>query len=274
MVLDGHSWEAAPRLLNFGQELSETDRNVVTSRVQSAPTPLVVREVKLGLRQQKSTTANFAPPHWFVVAELQWADSEQSPEANEIWVPIPARKAVEVDVQSELIPPLQGVRLSGAYEDAFGDLQYYTKGLESLETNAVVNYLRERYRNDDKKIQVLGIEVPQSAISQWGLLILIACQVYLYLHLAQSKTLWKETVPSFPWIALYPGFAARVISTLSISVLPASAALLLTFQGWEGTTNNVLKGLILFATIVSVLIVGLTIRNWPAVRLQSLGLKG
>lgn len=270
VTLDGFSSEQRPRLFRVGgAELSEQQRQVEIHNFVEHDLRAVVRELRLALRLEKDPNRNFTPRRWYVVAELTWQDPSRSSEVNEIWFPIPGRKAVEIDLQSELLPITDGIRLTGAYEDAFGDLQFYARGLESLELSAVIAYLRERYRDDNKKIQILGLEIPLSTLSQWGLVILLGCQGYLALHLLRGRQFWESSSTQFPWVGLYPGLPARLASVVSVSALPASAALLLCWQGWDGTPSWFWRASLLIATLASLSLVVVTTRLWPKPRKEN-----
>ena len=135
---------------------------------------------------------------------------------------------------------------------------------ETLEIDPLIAYIRERYREDDKKIQVLGFEIPQSSISQWGIAVLIACEIYLLLHLCRSRSLWiADDLPRDPWIALYQDWFSCTVSLSSITALPLSAAILLAWNGWTADSYPATRATVMGALVVSAGLCALLWFNWP-----------
>ena len=189
--------------------------------------------------------------------------SGQPVRVNELWFSVPGRRNVDLDLQSEILASANSQTLRGTYDENFGDLEFHTKGLESLKLSQVIAYLRQRYQNDNQQIQLFGVQVPQTTISQWGLLTLVACQTYLLLHLNQAIEFWRQRKTSFPWIALYRGRLARIVSLLSVTALPLAAAVALSVQGWEGSQGLPVRSMLLLAALASVGLVIASVQSWP-----------
>jgi hypothetical protein len=225
--------------------------------------PIGITDLKLGLREERDARRQLAPRRWYVVLEPRWSDNRNSPAFDEIWVPVPARKDYSVDPQMDIVPTEAGLALAGPFEDAFGDLAEQAKGLESLEMGALIAYLRQRYRENDKAVQLLGIEVPQSAISQWGLLVLIACLAYLLLHLRRARRLWREPLPASPWIALYQDRLSRLVSLGSITLIPVSAGGLLIVNGWSSSASPATRAALAGGGLLALVLVYGCVASWP-----------
>ncbi|WP_296597715.1 hypothetical protein [Phenylobacterium sp.] len=264
VTLDGFVSPGPVRFFKFGEELTTAERDRARAALARARGEIVINDAKLGLRQNKSATQNFAPRQWYIVAELAWRNEQEAPGFNEVWFPIPARRNHEIDVQTELFPASAGVDLTGRYEDVFGDLNFYSKGLESLKLDQLIAYIRELYKRDNKNVQVLGVEIPQDSISRWGLLVLLAVQTYMLLHIQHGRKDWADRLPTYPWVALYPGLLPRLVTTVTIAILPIATSAMLAWQGWEGSTNPAIRASVTVAVVISVILGVATAWQAPA----------
>jgi hypothetical protein len=85
-------------------------------------------------------------------------------------------------------------------------------------------------------MEFLGLKIPESTISMWGVIIIVAVQCYFWLHLQAfwSRQTLNDLGLNLAWIGLYPGFGARCISLGSISALPVFVTAYLASQsGWS-----------------------------------------
>jgi hypothetical protein len=263
VTLDGFDSGQPPLIFKNGKAVDQKSLGGHARHSSGHGEISIVRDAQFGLRLAKDPARTFSPPTWYVVVEITWQDDRVAPPVDEVWFPIPARKALDIDVQSSVIPAEAGPRVRGDFDDAFGDLKEVAKGLESMQLNALIGYLRGKFKDDDKKIQVFGVDIPQSALSQWGLLALLSSELYLALHLLQARRYWESQTSDFPWIALYPGVASRSVALASVIVLPICAITLLTLQGFEGSSGTAIRVMLGGAAATALILVAVIARLWP-----------
>jgi len=201
-------------------------------------------DMKLSLRVEVDPSRNFVRPQWFIVAELRSARSGS--EIDEVHVPIAARKRFDVDFQSALLVRPEFALVRGSFSEAFGDLEAIAIGLDTLEIEPLVAYARSRYRQDEERIQILGVAIPQGVIGQWGLALLLGCQGYLVLHLRKflGMSFTEDILQRFAWIVLYRDKVSSTVSLTTVAVFPALAACILVGNVWNATPSVAVRAVL------------------------------
>ncbi len=222
----------------------------------------ILLSTKFGILEKKHLTRSFTPPEWLIVIEIAQPEAIILP-FDEIHIPIQVSFSEKIGAQSIVVPPEDSTVPLGEYESAFGDLKALTKGLESMDITPLLDYIRHLRNESDKNIQLLGIEIPRTIVSQWGITLLIAFQGYFLLHFNHTRflTFSRDVLDTFPWIGLYSSKTAKITFLFSSSLLPISASSLLLWNGASLNKLTVNITLLLVSAISSFLLAGYTTVN-------------
>jgi hypothetical protein len=119
----------------------------------------------------------------------------------------------------------------GEFAKAFPELDEEATrfGITTLEIDEAVRRLESESASAEKSISLIGFTIPLSLIWQWGALVLVATQLYFWLHLHEFV---KKIEPDaggwdVAWIGMYRSKAAFLLSLLSACALPLIASLYL-----------------------------------------------
>jgi hypothetical protein len=196
----------------------------------------VLISARLGILEHIDPVRTFAPREWFMVVELEPTAAMYLP-FDEIHVPIRVVYTGDVGAQAVLIPASDNRVPLGEFDHAFGDLARLAKGLETLRIDQLLDYVRRLRDDEGRSISLLGVSVPRRVVSQWGIALLIALQIYFILHLEHARGLKfsPQLVQTYPWIGVYQGKLARFTFVVSVSALPLAALAALV---WGGVSSS------------------------------------
>jgi hypothetical protein len=87
----------------------------------------------------------------------------------------------------------------------------------------------------EETLEIFSVKVPVARLNSWGILILLAVQLYLLIHLGSFTAVWgpyaaRHGAPYFSWVGLYRGRVARLVTTASICALPAAVVATLSWR--------------------------------------------
>lgn len=154
---------------------------------------------------------------------------------------------------------------STTFNKAFPDLVKLSTVLDSTELNQLQEQLLSRLISEEASLPLLGVQIPASALLSWGVLVLLAIQLYFLSHISIFIDKYisnKSTVISFPWIGTYPG-VHRLLFFISITILPAYAAFalvglfegsIISLLGIDSSPENSTKLQQWFACLVSLVV--------------------
>jgi hypothetical protein len=136
-------------------------------------------------------------------------------------------KVQVVDVDRELICRIEGWS-PGRFDTKFGALAKEANELESEDLEQVEKVLAERLATDSEVFEAFGMKFPNSQVTVWGTLILLAIQLYFFLYLRQLSGKLRPDDPGWdiPWICMNQSFLAQSICFATVIVLPFLAMLL------------------------------------------------
>jgi len=131
------------------------------------------------------------------------------------WQPAESPKGGRLEFQ-KAFPELNHVATSeaGAFNYAFADLK------SSL----------ERQRNSaEEAFEAFGIKFPIYGTTRWAVSLIVAIQAYFWLHLNEySRRDFARA--DMAWIGIYTGWSARIVSSVTMLVIPVLVVLLLCIQ--------------------------------------------
>jgi hypothetical protein len=134
------------------------------------------------------------------------------------------------------------------FEEQFSALHRVTKDYQELELRKVERILGAELQRSGDRVEFLGLKFPERLISTWGLVIIVAIQLYFYLHLRTflSRLTPRDLGLDLAWIGLYPDSFARVTSLFSVSVLPLGVISYLTYKVIQSGWSQWVLGLLVF----------------------------
>jgi hypothetical protein len=138
-----------------------------------------------------------------------------------------------IDYQAEFISSIGVQWPPGRFSESFADLSRFSKGLESLNYTDLRDHLQKLVSEVGPPMQVLGVSIPVRSFRVMGPLVLLAVQLYLYLHIRRLRTVSLDptVIERFAWIGVYEGWLSRLPFTLSITALPVLAAYIIANHG-------------------------------------------
>jgi len=156
---------------------------------------------------------------------------------------------------------LHGVGDEG-FSKAFPSLNKISNDLSSLNFDQIDGVIELFEELNEEEAVVFGLQIPQSVIASWGLLVLALIHVYLTAHIRQYYRLTQNDDLSFStWIGDYRDRISQIHSILIFIVIPGFAAAYLTFRSVSLVDNNPLR---------SLPIIGLLIFSWSLIDLSIL----
>jgi hypothetical protein len=214
------------------------------SKIEELPTQLVVRNTSLQLGfGSDATNFNYryiestGPEHKIQILDqpthylhaLLWLPSNESFAYMRLAELSGARPFINFVVQDE---PSWNCR--GPFAECFAALAWFSRdkprySLQDL-SDAIDDQLSGFQPHD---FEVLGIKFPVEHQALWGIIALLALQLYLCLHLRElSPSLTpKDDGLNVAWIGLYPSLLSRAVTWTSILILPLVSIALLAQNG-------------------------------------------
>lgn len=149
----------------------------------------------------------------------------------------------------------------GDFHVVYRDLDEYAKGLETLELDQLREYIDRLRREKGPQVEVFGTAIPQTAISTWGLAVLIGTQLVFSCHLMRFLDGFsnRSRGQDYPWIGLYPNRLSRWLTQGSIAAAPV-VGLIAVAKGWENLGSLLQRSLAVAGVVVTLAISSLTVR--------------
>lgn len=149
---------------------------------------------------------------------------------------VPLRSLPDLNVQSLLIAHVgkSNEWIPGEFKTTFPDLEEHSKNIKTVELQDLIAELNQQANRDQDKIELLCAKLSTDIVLHWGLVIVAACQFYLWLHLNGLARLGGagRKGEGLGWIGLYSDEWARLFTVASLS-LPAFIAVATLFYQWS-----------------------------------------
>lgn len=148
------------------------------------------------------------------------------------------------------------------FSDAFADLAYVGRGLQSLTLHDLRAYVERMTEESGTDVEIFGATLPVDVLVEWGIPALVIMQLYFWLHLSKfaASDLPPREVQSFPWIACYPQRLARGVTIGSIVLAPVAAVTLLSFGSEHGSRSVWLRSALILAAVASAVVAAVTVK--------------
>jgi hypothetical protein len=120
----------------------------------------------------------------------------------------------------------------GPFNKSFSDLARATRGREEEDFGTLAPHIYAEATKGDEAFDAFGVKFPSEQVTGWGIIILIAVQLYLVLYLRRLFNKLKPNDPGWdvPWMAMDYSLLARVMLFVSLVVLPVCAAVFVVVQ--------------------------------------------
>ena len=142
----------------------------------------------------------------------------------------------------------QGIGVPGRpFRDAFRDLSREAVSLEHLDIADLRLWLEERVDGGEDRVAFMGLSFATGLLRSFGVLLVVAFQIYAMLHLAEISKRMAQSAPGDPaafrpWIMLYSGLPARLASLGVISAAPVAASVVMVRLAEDGWFNSIEDG--------------------------------
>jgi hypothetical protein len=150
---------------------------------------------------------------------------------SKIYLPLEGVRA-EIHLQQVLIELMQDKGWeSGKFSESFRELDQLTRGSENLPLDSVETLLDDLEKRTEE-FQAFGIKFPAEQTTRWGILVLIAVQLYFWIHLGEFVPRFSPADPGseVAWVGVYRSTIAKVAVLASVVILPTTA---IAWTGWR-----------------------------------------
>jgi hypothetical protein len=154
------------------------------------------------------------------------------------------------------------------FATAFRELDSVTKDYPDVSLSTAERIIASELRRTGDSFEVLSLKIPADATIYWGIFLLLATQLYFWVHLKEFKRRTSTSDPSVnsAWIALYPSRAASILVFLSAIALPVIANCILVYRGASSISPNWAAKALIFSIPVGIFISIRSAANLPQSR--------
>jgi hypothetical protein len=120
----------------------------------------------------------------------------------------------------------------GDFATTFTDLALAARGAEPLEFQDIRAHLLDESKTASEVLEAFGMKIPVELLTTWGTLVLLAIQLYFFVHLLELSGKLHVGDPGWdvPWIGMYNSRASKAMYFWSAVILPICAVGLLGEQ--------------------------------------------
>jgi hypothetical protein len=161
----------------------------------------------------------------------------------------------------------------GDYDHAFEDLSKTAVSIEDLDLTTVLSELSKTQAASDHVVEVFGIKIASDEINRWGLVFLLAIQLYLWALVSLIPPVLdaENGIWEVAWIGLYRSAPALCFTVISIGVAPVATCILLSRRiAVDHHWSAVQIVVVVFALGISSVLSFLTVRRLRTLPLETL----
>ena len=129
---------------------------------------------------------------------------------------------VNLFLQKTLATKAKGDWHLGSFQHSFKELDTITENYQDLDLSDIEKVLIAEGKNPSQQFEFLGTKIPTQILGKVGFVLLLAVELYLYLHLRVFRSRLSINDPAWDtaWIALYRDRASRWTVILSVCLPP------------------------------------------------------
>jgi hypothetical protein len=157
--------------------------------------------------------------------------------------------------------------VGGSFEHSFPELNKITKNYQTLEIDKFDAILEAEQNRTGESFEAFGVKFPAEATTRWGILVILAVQLYFWVHLQELS---RKLAPDDPgwevaFIGMYHSLPSRLVYTFSALALPIGAVTALGIRGlFVGSFHWLYWLLLASGIILSMTLAGLAWRSAPS----------
>jgi hypothetical protein len=140
----------------------------------------------------------------------------------------------------------------GDFDAVFPELKNESSGIEFLDISEAVHRIESRPSSAQQNLSLLGVAVPLTYVSLWGIFVLIGTQLYLLPHLRELAIRIEPDADGWDvaWIGVYRTRLSIAMTILSACVLPDCTAVILAYRAiFGGISKLITAGYVSVVTI-------------------------
>lgn len=110
----------------------------------------------------------------------------------------------------------------GPFSTSFPELERLTTNFQDLPFNQLAAILENEAKRAPNQVEIFGAKIPRSALTTWGIPIILGIQAYFVLHLVAFARLVfsADNLPRVPWIGLYTTSISKLATLISATTFP------------------------------------------------------
>lgn len=174
----------------------------------------------------------------------------------------------EIDLPLDLLPVflnasgMEGKWRSGPFEQVFGELSTQMHVISGLTFKDAKDYLTRQSAAmaPEETVDILGAKLPITKINNWGIVIIVCSQAYLFILLTRLEALCSFGRPNvLSWFGLFPDRLSHGFTFSSCALLPVGVLIYLETKKWPSGAEGI--SLYIVGILLSALLcVGATIK--------------
>jgi hypothetical protein len=141
---------------------------------------------------------------------------------------------VGFDAQLGLIQnSVGGKPVHGSFEHSFYELDRITRNYQVLSLSELDPILESEQNRSGASFEAFGVKFPAQATTRWGIIVILAVQLYFWIHLHELARKLLPTDPGWEvaFIGMYRSRSSQILYSISALRLPVCAVLALGIQG-------------------------------------------
>lgn len=169
---------------------------------------------------------------------------EQSATSEISFIPVSEYQEIDFDAQSSLLEKVRAQQLTrreglliphGVFAYSFRALNDVTNNYQNLPLSSFDGIFESELKRTGESFEALGIKFPADETTRWGILLVLAVQLYLWVILRDNATNPNsgDAGCEIAWIGLYPSIGAKAVCFLTTVVLPVLAVVTLGIRALQ-----------------------------------------
>ena len=149
-------------------------------------------------------------------------------------IPVADYDEIDFRPQEALIQRFAGVKpVGGLFEHSFPELNKITKNYQGLQIDKFDPILEAEQNRTGESFEAFGVKFPADATTRWGVLVILAVQIYFWIHLQELARKLQPSDPGWEvaFIGMYPSLPSRIVYSISALALPVCGVVGLGVRG-------------------------------------------
>ena len=121
----------------------------------------------------------------------------------------------------------------GSFKDSFPELDEVSADFRQEDLGTVQHIVRGLVNATSESFEAFGIKMPADTVIRFGILLILAVQLYFAIHLSELSTRLRADDPGWEvaWIGVYQHKLAKSVYFVSVLLLPVGAVVALGVRG-------------------------------------------